>query len=566
MAGDNKYNNILDKISPKGNDSLPTNEEIANYTPQNMSPDQIAAYKQSQEPTSTGALNVHDYYPDAYHNINVGNYSGDQIGSTTLFAPGGGLVPLGMMDARDLAAQKAAMAKAKELEDFNKKYEAPSTKHVAVQKEMTNQYIDQLNQWKVNALKKSGGNQAVANKMLESDPTFNKWNKNWQDTKNLHDTLVGHAAELEASEKDPNFVLSPQTRKAKQDMMSGLAYQEQNPFDTKGHNTSLEFLRSRANYDLDKASNTAIEKAIPDIEQLPAEYKTRGKNEVMTLLEKEYFKPERIDEISDNLYREKYYGTDISKDQVKDRVKSLLGEKIKRHVEHYDKYFKPDNAGNETTYETAVPQTKTAFNVNSGTAESPNVKSIYAEKAYKTSATDEKKEISIPINKDMQDVQGANIKSGTGNVKGTVSGIHLSFFDKTKNQYLTDEEAKHYNESHVKSHNIVKKPVAVFNMEPTAAQKEAGEQGNTLLIPAEELKGKFKNGKKKSGQQDFDDKITELENDSHTHNETVKEAAKKAGSGTHFTVKGKEYTADAVDKAAKASGMSRDEYLIAIGK
>ncbi|HHT9135886.1 MAG TPA: hypothetical protein ACFYEK_01435 [Candidatus Wunengus sp. YC60] len=468
-----------------------------------------------------------------------------------------------MMDARDAAAQRAALAKAKQIEDFNKKYQAPSTKHVAVQQEMTKQYIDQLNQWKVNALKKTNGNQALANKMLESDPTFNKWNKNWQDTKNLHDTIVNHSAELEASEKDPNFVLSPETRKAKKDMMSGLAYQEQNPFDEKGHNTSLEFLRSNANYDLDKSSNIAIEKAIPDIEQLPPEYKQRGKNEVMTLLEKEYFKPERVEEIANNLYREKYYGTDISKDQVKKRVESLLGEKIKRHVEHYDKWFKPDAAASKP-YEDNNVVSQSGENV---VSRGKTVNS-YTEHFVPTNANDQKKELKFAISKDMTTADGSKIADETGYVKGSVQGIGVKPYYKKEKRFLTDEEVKVLKDRGVyeTTKDLEMKPAVIFNVS-SPKTTSTDEEGNvtsgpgdqkTVYFDTEKLAGIFKEGHGK----DYESMRKKTEAYAAEKNAN----RNKEGSGTHYTVKGKQYTQDAIDKAAKQSGMSRDEYLAAINQ
>lgn len=514
MADENsQYQNVLSKITPQADPTAPNAVDISNYTPQGMTPEQVQAFNESEQPV-TGALGIHDYYPDVNHNIAVGNYSGDQIGSTTLFAPGGGLVPLGMMDARDAAAHRAALAKAAQLEDFNKKYQAPTTKHVAVQQEMTRQYIDQLNQWKVNALKKAGGNHLLANKILESDPTFNKWNKNWQDTKNLHDALVGHAAELEASEKDPNFVLSPQTRKAKQDMMSGLAYQEQNPFDAKGHNTSLEFLRSRANYDLDKASNVAIEKAIPDIEQLPPEYKMRGKNEVMTLLEKEYFKPERVKEIADNLYREKYYGTDISQQQVQDRVKSLLGEKIKRHVEHYDKRFKPD-ASTAKPYEDSNVISESGENVVS----KGEVVNSHTEHFVPANSDDQKKQLKFAIDKNMVTADGNPINDKTGYVQGSVQGIGVKPYYKKEGRFLTDKEVQTMKArgTYDTTDDIEMKPAVVFNVAQPKKEvvdadgnvtQEPGEQ-KTIYFDTSKLAGIFKEGGKNG--KDFEDMRKQVE-------------------------------------------------------
>lgn len=87
------------------------------YTPLGQDPniaaldDQIAAaYGQ----TSPGAMNPRTYIPGLGQSTAVGGYSGSMIGSTTLFAPTGRIVPLGMIDAREKALQDAA-AKAADL-------------------------------------------------------------------------------------------------------------------------------------------------------------------------------------------------------------------------------------------------------------------------------------------------------------------------------------------------------------------------------------------------------------------------------------------------------------------
>lgn len=503
-----------------------TIDDIQNYIPQDLSPEQQQAFQQQYQPANQ-QLSNEAYYPGMNNHINVGNYSGSEIGSTTLFAPGSALVPLGMMDARDAAVQQAALKKAKDIEDFKKKYQSPTTKHVAVQPKLTESYFSGLKQWNQNALKKAGGNQSLANKMLESDPQFQNWNKSMQDTAKFHDAIVDHSAQLHADEKDPNFVLDPELKQQQAKLMNGLAYMDKNPFSKEGQQIGKDFLATTALYDLDKAVNTTIDKAIPNIEQLDPTYVSRGKNETATYLEKEYFTPEARKALAHNLYMEKYQGSGITEDRVQRLIDAKLQPKIQRKTDTYDKWFKPDSTGaKESTYESVVPGTKTAFNINTGTEESPSTKSIYAEKVYKTTATDEKKELSIPINKDMQDVQGKNIKSSTGHIKGTVSGIHLGFFDKNTNQYLTEEQAKKYHGEAVKNHNIVQKPVAVINVTPTTDEKGNVTGQNTVLVDASEIKGKFKNPNKKAGQQDFDDKIDELQKEAETHNEGVKSAAK----------------------------------------
>lgn len=321
------------------------NSTVADYaTTSRLSPDEQKAFAnyQTQFEGNTGMLPANAYYPDLHHNTAVGGYSGSIVGSNTLFAPGGGLMPLGMMDARDAAVQRASIQRQKELDDWMKVHQAPTTKHVSVQKDLTNSYITGLQKYRQRALKQSNGNPYLANKILDNDANFQMWNKGMQDTAKYHDAIIEHSSQLHADEKDHNLVLSPETKRMNADLLSGIAYQKTDPFSPEAQNTHQKFLASQASYDLDKAVNAAIDKAIPTIEQLPPLYTSRGKNETATYLEKEYFTPEQRDAIIDATYNQLYKGTDVTRDMVARKVNGMLGEKIKRKTDTYDKWHKPD--------------------------------------------------------------------------------------------------------------------------------------------------------------------------------------------------------------------------------
>lgn len=503
---------ILEKINPNIN-GFTNVSDIQNYTPQNLSPQQQQAFGQQYHP-EMGALPNQEYYPDLHHQIGAGNYSGNEIGNTTLFAPGGGLVPVGLMDARDAAVHNAALKKAKDIEDFNKQYQSPTTKHVAVQKSLTDTYYQGLQDWQQNALKKAGGNQALANKMLQSDPRFNQWNKGMQDTAKFHDAIVEHAAQLHNDEKDPNFVLSPETKKANADLLSGVAYQGQSPFNEQGQQIGKKFIAAQALYDIDKTVNTAIDKAIPNIEQLSPTFQTRGKNETATYLEKEYFTPDARKELAHNIYMEKYQGTDITEDQVKKNLDAKLGEKIKRKTDTYDKWFKPDNVGAAEDYSNARPVSETSFNVGAKAGNGKGITEIYSDKSYKTTATDEQKKISVPISKHTVDTQGKGLNLKAGNVDGTVSQVFQGYYNKVQKRWLNPQEVKDLKEGKVDvSHDIIARPAVMFNINQDKGEKGAG---NSLILDVNEIKGKFpKKGKEKKS---FDDVIEDLEKSTEAEN------------------------------------------------
>lgn len=146
----------------------------AYYVPQ----DKVQQFQQFQEePPLTGALPENAYYPSANQPIAVGGYSGSQIGSTTLFAPGGGLVPLGMMDARQRAIQDAALkkqAQANAFLDYLHK-QKPESKLTNINQSLYDDYITHVHSAYDSALKRTGGDAAAAVNMLKRDPEF--WSK-----------------------------------------------------------------------------------------------------------------------------------------------------------------------------------------------------------------------------------------------------------------------------------------------------------------------------------------------------------------------------------------------------
>lgn len=63
-------------------------------------------------------LGIQDYYPTASRNIAVGTFTGEVIGSQTIYSGAGGLAPMGLYDARKRALAKAAAAKQAAIDKF----------------------------------------------------------------------------------------------------------------------------------------------------------------------------------------------------------------------------------------------------------------------------------------------------------------------------------------------------------------------------------------------------------------------------------------------------------------
>jgi hypothetical protein len=73
-------------------------------------------------------LGVQDYYPEIGRDIAVGTFSGSRIGSQTIYSGAGGLLPLGLYDARkraiaaDIKRKQSLMDELKEMPDIAKQY------------------------------------------------------------------------------------------------------------------------------------------------------------------------------------------------------------------------------------------------------------------------------------------------------------------------------------------------------------------------------------------------------------------------------------------------------------
>lgn len=93
-------------------------------------------------------LGVQDYYPEIGRDIAVGTFTGSRIGSQTIYSGAGGLLPLGLYDARkraiaaDIKKKEALMDQLKEIPDIAKQFKT----------EYSQEYMNFLSPW-LNAYK-----------------------------------------------------------------------------------------------------------------------------------------------------------------------------------------------------------------------------------------------------------------------------------------------------------------------------------------------------------------------------------------------------------------------------
>lgn len=202
---------ILSQQSQNTGDQIGVNDVLndAYYVPQEHIP-AFQEFQQQNNYVSPGALPQSAYYPGLGQPIAVGNSSGSVIGSQTLFAPGGGLIPLGMMDARDQAVQKAALAKAKAADDFltSLQKQKPVSKLTNINDKLYQDYIMHVDDsWK-SALKKTNGDPFAAKKLLQSDPAFMAKTQSYFNLASKGNYVFDKLAEFEKDQKDGR-ILAP---------------------------------------------------------------------------------------------------------------------------------------------------------------------------------------------------------------------------------------------------------------------------------------------------------------------------------------------------------------------
>lgn len=274
-------------------------------------------------------------FPSAGININKGSYSGSVVGNVPIFAPSQ-MLPFGVFDARRQAMQQAADQRAKEIDDFNKAFQAPITKRFSVQGELNDTFDEGLTQWVENAKQNYGDDWAKA---LKNDKGFNSWMQTMRTVAQYEDGIVNHVAEIQKQLQDPNFVASPDLIRTMAAFNQGLGGLE-NPFDPKGHQLGDTVLRMGAVYDLDKATNTAIDQLIQDVTTSSPGITSQGIYDNIVTTKITGTDKNKLDDLAENIYMTRYQGSGfITLDDVRKSLYAKVGTKVERTVQQQANQF-----------------------------------------------------------------------------------------------------------------------------------------------------------------------------------------------------------------------------------
>jgi hypothetical protein len=214
-----RVSSFFNQISDARESELPVNvNDVTQPFTSGMSQremDAYDAYLKNNSGDSTGQLPLSAYYPDAGNNIAVGNYSGRVVGSNTIYAPGGGLVPLGMIDARQKALEDAALAEAKNVEDFRKQFKAPTSDLVNINEDLSNKYFAYVESGWEKALKAAKGDPNKAIQLLKMDVEFQRGLKSYEDLAKEGSVIAKSIAFIDQGVKEGKLI-SPSLRAAKE--------------------------------------------------------------------------------------------------------------------------------------------------------------------------------------------------------------------------------------------------------------------------------------------------------------------------------------------------------------
>lgn len=541
------------------------------YTPEGLTPQQQVQYqqqKQLQQTTPAGALNPLDYYPTLNHNTNVGNYSGSEIGSTTLFAPAGRIVPLAMRDARDAAVHKQALQKLKEDEDFKSKYNVPYTKNTALNDELHQKYFEGQKQFYDNTVKKTGLTGAAAHRYLENDPHYQEWNASMQSAAKHEDYLVDKVARIHTDVKTGKFRSYPELDEAINGVMNEHAKLGQSDINPKGEYKFHQNLNKlEAESDFATVANEAVQHMVKQqdaaagIDVNSPEYlKTSHSTD-------KYYSPEAIHQMAEQIHPLVAHNMG-SIENTEKRLQAMYGahEKTKGVT-----VSEKNGAGKTDNYDAIQPQVGATFNttVNTGQFDAHNqpvteVKPVYTEQAHNTLANDQQKKLSFVQSENMKDLSGSGLEKTSGNFEGNVQKVAVFPYNISEKRFYTPEEVANMKKKGIyeNNHNVKFETGVVVNTSPKkdANGETVGGSATSVVVPTDDVKGKLSKG--------FDEKILEnevkaKELNSH-HKPTVAEAE------AAVTPNIKDYTPDIQAKIKKVldanPGVSEEDVIHSLKK
>lgn len=319
---------------------------------------------------STGALPESTYFPGANRSINVGTYSG-QTFSAPVFAGGGGLFPLGVLDAREKALQTAAFEKQKQLRAFDVK--PLDVKNKNYTQRINEDYFNFNNNMVAEAKKYYGKNWRYAlTEMNPEDP--NSIAHKYQTGLRNYQLLTQQANQLfdvvgatlkDAEDPEAKKYISPEQIQLAEQIQNGLA-------NMSGSNLNQQNLSAMANKLSAERALTAYLKDNKILDSLKPVVDTEiSRNPYKSTMDYDLYKTTvkksietQVDALAENIKNDAFANSDYyTKDKIKSMLQSMIGDEVEQKLTVARKN-KPDSASG-TSKEDAMKSlaNNTGFNV-----------------------------------------------------------------------------------------------------------------------------------------------------------------------------------------------------------
>lgn len=536
------FNNIKGAANPTLNV-----EDVKDSPSYQLSPSEQQMFNQQQSkyPTSTGALDPTDYYPTLHSPINVGNYSGSVIGSTSLFAPEGALVPIGMMDARDAAIQKAALQKAKEVQDFQDKLKAnvPKSKLTGINEDLTNSYLSYIDASWQKALRDNGGDANKAAFVLKNNPDFNKKLQSYHNIKLTGDATFDKIADVQ-DRMSKGEVISPELQQYMEKVQESM-----NPDSPEFKNLSENIFKMDAEQEL----GSTINKIAKDIVM------QQDANAGIDVNDPEYIKEH---ESTTKYFRPEH------KQYLKDALKAIYPNSRLYSPERLDKAAEDFTSAIVKTSKVGATQKRAP---GAGEVEDLNVADISQEKGSLLGAVaqegGQKREgnftqldgltfkkpvdVVIPAGADVTDMSTGKKRTDKAVRNATIGGIYNAYT--YKGQIVDDEFMK--DPTKAKLVKVVPMVTAIFK-EKDGDGKEIETTGH---LPLEQVKNSLR-GKRNQNDKVLDEYFNRAKEKTSALQKSGSAPVTETQSKVFLHHKGVNYTKAQVEETAKQYGYTAEEY------
>lgn len=542
------------------------------YTPEGLTPQQRAQYQQKQQlqnSAPTGALSNDTYYPGINHPTNVGNYTGSEIGSTTLFSPGVNVVPLGMKDARDAAVHKQALQKLKEDEDFKSKYNVPYTKNTALNDELHQKYFEGQKQFYDNTVKKTGLTGAAAHRYLEKDPHYQEWNASMQSAAKHEDYLVDKVARIHTDVKTGKFRSYPELDEAINGVMNEHAKLGQSDINPKGEYKFHQKLgQLEAESDFATVANDAVQHMVKQ-QDAAAGIDVNSPEYLKTFHSTDkYLTPDAIHNMAEQIHPLVAHNMGNIENTEK-RLQAMYGAHEKTKGVTISE--KNGSGKKDSDYSSLNPNEKTfnytgtrVTNPTGGTTTKDKTltgkeeKISYTNKSplvnsYTFQENEQKVPITVPITSEMGSLKGGdtfNTSSGSVNVNSNVFGV--GYRNQNTGEWLDKDEVDKMDKNGTlyTTPGINAKAIALGSVLKTTEEGDHVPTGDAVHIPLNLLKDKYKAKGLTEKMQEVEDKAKEInEKIKQTqYQQKVKKAEEAVTPNTMYSIKGKDYSLSELKK------------------